>query len=101
MLFPRSYFRRTVLVKEGAILVHHMCPRRADSKLHTEAGAVPHVDDPILDGGGRQPVDDVVPRAGLADRIRTDDVVARQGGADVDERGEPAEVVGGLEGRSR
>jgi len=82
------------LVEEGAILVHQMCPRRADIELHAETWPVPHVDEPIRDNGVRQPVDDVVPPSGLADRVLEGDVVARQGGTDLDERGEPEEAIG-------
>ena len=83
---PESGARRTAvalrLVEEGAILVHQICSRRADIELYAEAGAVPHIDEPIRDDGVWQPVDEGVPPAGLADRIYTGNVVARHGGTD-------------------
>ena len=57
--------------------------------------STPHVDEPIRDDRVRQPVEDVIPPGGLADRVLEGDVVARQGGADLDERGETEESVGG------
>src|SRR4051812_37043468 len=64
--------------EEVAIFLRQVGACRLHIELYTHAGAVPDLNETVLDDGVRQPFHDIVPPAWLAGGVLEGDVVARQ-----------------------
>src|ERR1019366_5174835 len=80
-------------VEEAAILFREARLGCLHTEGHTEARAVPDIDEALLHDRVRQPVDDVIPPLRLAHRILERNIVLRQGGRQMHMRGQPDQPI--------